>query len=740
MAQTSWRVALLTSCFAGPCLLAPLAAAQTATDANQPAPQEEIVVTALKQGASALDTPATVAVVSAQQLVTANITSAQQLSGIVPGYFSMQGTTGTSASFRGLGSNASDPTIESSVGTFIDGVYLGHVRDFTTPLYDVQQIEFIAGTQSTLLGKNTSLGAVSITTRRPDETFGYDASLTGTSEIDGRRFQGAVDTPLGGGFALRTALYASTEDGFIHNAFVNRSERQIDELSARMTLEGDLGSHGDLTLIYQHDRRRTKGQYFELVADPNGTIAGIASAFGQTAFDAIANDVTYSGSERLDPNDPAMALPFDNQDSDRATAIAAFDLGSGLTLTAQTSFVEWSSSRVTDLDFTSSRLLDLMDRENNRVYSQEVRIASPQDHKLSYLAGVFYYNNRYQLNRAVGSDIGQTADTHLTVGTEAWSEFASLRYSLTDRLQLLAGLRGTQEDKTATYDDTGPVFADIPLTTLPTAASNNTDGNVGLEFHPNNSTMLYATWARGSKSGGYQSAPDSLDAAHYDGEVADTAEVGVKFNFGSQGSLSFAVFDTQVDGFQTGRLAIIPPSTIPQTIITNSDVRSTGASVDGSWTVSDHLQLGAGVTYADSRFTSDIVNETSPGIFETEVYKGMVLPRAPRWMGQLTANYRHEIGDSLQFRAQGALRYASSADLQFRSEHPLAPKSDAHTTIDAQISVGSAAPGWEIALIGANLTDERYLTFDSESPIDGDAFYGTRARPRTIALQLRLSR
>jgi len=71
------------------------------------------------------------------------------------------------AAFRGLGSNSAVFNLEPSVAEYIDGAYMPHARDYVAPLYDVDHIEFIKGTQSTLLGKNTSLGAISIVDRRP---------------------------------------------------------------------------------------------------------------------------------------------------------------------------------------------------------------------------------------------------------------------------------------------------------------------------------------------------------------------------------------------------------------------------------------------------------------------------------------------------------------------------------------------------------------------------------------------
>lgn len=729
------RAALMATC----AIAASNASFAWAQDAGVDEATDVIVVTALKENEALLDTPATVKVVGADELEIVNITNAQQLSGIVPGYFSMQGVAGNSAAFRGLGSNSSDPSIESSVGVFVDGVYLGHARDFTMPLYDTQQIEFIAGTQSTVLGRNTSLGAVSIASRRPGRELGIDLGATYTSEIDGLRLDGGVDLPLGNSFALRAAALYNKEEGFVRNALLERSERDIEELSGRLVLDGDLGENVRLTALYQHDRRRTNGQYLELFTDPNSSVAGTADALGQADFDVVANDVTYSGSLLFDPDAAPARLPFDNQDGDRATVILEGDLG-GLTLTSQTSYVNWDSERVTDLDFTAFRLLDLNDLEDNEVFSQELRLASQRDEKFTYSLGVFYYWNDYSLQRIVDSELGLGLDSLAQTKTESWSLFASGRYEFSDQLALRGGVRQTWEDKTVRYDISGNLANLVGEFTLPTASNSETDGNIGLEFRPSEGTMLYATWARGSKNGGFQTGPDSLASAAYGPEAAYSIEAGAKFDFGNRSFLELALFDTRVNNFQTGRLVVIPPSVLPETVISNADVRSTGGEISGQVAAGDNFTLSGSLTYADSRFTQDVLNEVDPGVFEVEVYDGMRLPRAPRLMGRLGFDYTAPLNDRLELNANGLLRYASTSDLQFRSTNPLSPKSESNATIDLQVGISDKQAGWSIALIGNNLTDKRVTTFTSQHLFDDDAYYGTRNRPRTIAIQLKLIR
>lgn len=751
MKNSNMRSALLTSCVLAPCFLQPLAMAQEGDLELQ-----AVIVTTLKQDETLLETPATVSVVDADKLEQLSITSADQLSGVVPGFVSMQGTTGTSAAFRGLGSTGADPSIESSVSMFIDGVYLGHVRDFVTPLYDIDQVEFIPGTQSTLLGKNTSIGAVSVVNRRPGEAFGYDFSAMAASGLEGTRVHGGVDVPLGSGFAARLAGFWNDEDGAVNNVFLQRSERQVSDHSGRFTLSGPMGNSGSIDFIMQHDERDTLGHNLEPLTDPNGDLEGLGRAFGHPDFDVAANDRSYAGSEALAPGETSGPDQFDKQTTDRVTLIGQFELGNGLTFTSHSGYVAWNSQRVTDLDFTLGNILNLIDDEENEILSQEFRISSDDDGQFSYLAGVLFYHNDWALNRAFfaqsaggalelapGLPFEGVQDGKTGVETRAWSAFASGQYDLSSRWGLRAGLRYTDEEKSGTFERSVTdlftiVGAPIALETLPAQRSREVDGDVGVQFYPNDDTMLYATFARGSKSGGYQSTPDTLQVAGFDQEIAYTIEAGAKFDFGSSRSATFAVFDTKVDGFQISRIQEV--GGINQIIIDNADIRSIGAEGAFDWQATEELKFTGGVTFTQAEFTQDLFSDDGSGGFTLEAFDGMRLVRAPRWTGQLGAEYETALTADLSLRANALVRYASDADLQLRAANPLAPRSEAHTTLDAKLALGAQGAGWELALIGNNLTDERYVTFTSDAPLSDGGYYGTLSRPQTLAVQLSIAR
>ncbi len=134
---------------------------------------EEIIVTAQKRVENVQDIPVTISVVTGETLDIFSIRDTNDLANSVPGLV-IQATPQnlSQITIRGLGTGAGGESLDQSVGLFIDGIWAGRLREFQAALFDVERVEVIKGTQSTLLGKNTSLGANSILSRRPHDEFG----------------------------------------------------------------------------------------------------------------------------------------------------------------------------------------------------------------------------------------------------------------------------------------------------------------------------------------------------------------------------------------------------------------------------------------------------------------------------------------------------------------------------------------------------------------------------------------
>jgi outer membrane receptor protein involved in Fe transport len=703
----------------------------------------DIVVTALKQGQTALQASATITVLEPEALAAKNIVAGNQLNAVVPGLTMSVGVGGLpGTSFRGLGSNSAVFSLEPSVAEYIDGAYMPHARDYVSPLYDLDHIEFIKGTQSTLLGKNTSLGAISIVNRRPGKTASYDAQLTRSFGVGGTRLQAAVNTPITDTLQVRAAVLASQEEGWVNNVYRGFNEPDQTNLSGRLSLAWQPTSTIDVFASYQHDYRKFRGQSLEVVSDPNGVIAARARAAG-VPFDTQAIGVSATGSG---PFGTAPGTdPFDRQNTDRLNAIVDIRLGDH-TLTSQTAYTTWKSPRLTDLDFTAANLFNLADDERSKTFTQELRLASPTDNRLTYLVGLFYYYNRWSYGRtfggapsnSVGFPLIGIAASQTELPTRAYSGFASATLEIVDGLKLDGGLRYTHEKKEGTFGrvTTGTLVGNFPTTPRTTYAPQVTqplDFNAGLRYEPTNRILLYGSYSKGSKSGGFQDAPTTIAGAPFQPETAYSAEIGGKFRF-TGGYLTIAGFHTRVEGFQTSYTTPVGNPPIVQTVVGNSNVRSQGVEANLSYEMVRGLTVGGSVVYADSVFTGPFPANASVA------REGDRLTRAPLWSGNATIDYVGDISDGLQLFAGARTDFASKRLYQFVVPQPLAPVGEAYATVDARIGVRASDRQWELAVVGNNIGDRRVVDFATAITLGGGAYYGSFNRPRVIALQLTVKR
>ncbi|HET6970437.1 MAG TPA: TonB-dependent receptor [Phenylobacterium sp.] len=715
-----------------------VAAAAEAANAA-PATVEEVVVTALKQNTTALDTPATVAVMSRETLAQKNITTANQLSGVTPGLVMSVGVAGLpGVSFRGLGSNSAVFSLEPSVGQYQDGVYLGHARAYVSPLYDIDHVEFIQGTQSTLLGKNVSLGAISIVNRRPGGQFGWDANLTHSFKIDGDRFDGALNVPVSDKVSVRAAVLASRDEGYLQNSFLRRSEARQDDVSGRLMVAVRPTEALDVLVSYQHDRRRLSGQDLQAVTDPAGVVLAWSTAAGAPLSVGVDRSVTAQRAVSA----KADRDPFDRQSTDRLNLIANYDLGGSTTLTWQSAYVHWWSHRATDLDFTSANLFGLDDDEKDAEFTQEVRLASAAIARTHVVAGVFYYRDSWDYARFF-EGAANVAKFPLTgqvsslsrFKTSSYSAFGSATFDVTDTLKLDGGVRYTHERKTGRFQRAGSgvlsaLFPVVAQTTYTPQVTDPFDYNVGVRWQPTSRLLAYASYAKASKSGGFQDAPTTVAGAPFLPETAYSAEAGVKARL-DRGYVTAAVFDTKIDDFQTSYTASVGNPPVSQTVVGNSQVRSTGAQANASYELIPHLKLDAEVVYAHSRFRQD---------FSTLTKAGDALTRAPTWSGHVGARYEAPVDDGLTLFAGASVEFASLTRYQFVWAQPLAPIGKVHQILDAQVGLRGKGGAWEVAVLGTNLGDDRYAVFATSISAGGGAYYGQYNRPRVIAVQLKMKR
>lgn len=689
---------------------------------------DDIIVTARKLTETVTDVPATINVVTAEDLASRRLGSGLDLNGLVPG-FQLYNAIGGAASptIRGLGSNTAVFSIEASVASFIDGVYAAHPRDLVSPIFDIERVEVLKGTQSTVLGKNTTLGAVSFVSRRPGKDLGFDVSLGHEFKFDSSRIEGGVDVPLSDTLQVRFAGIYTNDGRYVRNRVRNTNEPERTVYGGRIVALWEPLESLSATLIYQHDKYEERGQTQHLIRDGLGvpgsvSIEALAASIGQTDFE-VGKLFSY--------NDYPERFPYDNQKSDRVTLIADYDIGD-FTLTSQTAYVNWESRRLHDLDFTAGTVMTFQATEPNELFSQELRLASPTEGPINYVVGAYYLWNKWgvdQILDAVDPWPRTGSIRHFYEQTvKSYSGFAQVNANLTEQIKLTAGGRYTKEKKDARiFRDTlrpGAVSAIFgPFAELtPSRKEGSFDWSLTGQYYFDSRNVLYASVARGSKSGGFQTLASNPALIEFEGEEATTVEVGWKSRLISTLGWDFALYNTTVKDFQYN------VSLATGNAIANAKVRSRGFDTSLNWRPLPDLTIRGGVVYADAR-----ILEAFPG-----APKGTRVQRAPEWTGNASIEYRADLSDSVDLRINPKVDFSSRQLSQLPSVG--APDREPYALVDLIVAVGAQDDNWEMALVGKNLTNQKVILSATTPLLAAGPFYGNIQTPATFALQLTLKR
>jgi iron complex outermembrane recepter protein len=682
---------------------------------------EEVIVTAQKRAQNVQDIPVTINVVDGSALDSFSIRNTNDLADSVPG-LTIQHTPQnlSNISMRGLGTGAGQESYDQSVGLFIDGVWAGRIREFQAALFDVERIEVIKGTQNSLLGKNTSLGAINVLSRRPGDTLSGYVQADYEVEFESVYATAAVDIPTSIG-NFRIAVNQVNEEGYVSNQTTGNKVPEREQSTVRLGASFEFGDNGDLWLSYQYDDLSILGDTFQVVADD----AGLIASMDPTAEVGLDDSKTAwtSFSDHGDAND--------EQDAQRAVADYQHSFGE-YTVNSLTAFSEYDNERNTDSDFINVDYLNTAYTSEYQQFSQEFRLASPAGQTFEYVAGLFYLNSELEYTNTTEFAFpppftigplpldGETLKTY-DQDTEVWSVFGQGTFNFSEDWRLTLGLRYTDEEKEVVWgnEHVRPAVAlfiiSPPVDPTPlNRTEDNLDGSINLQYDFDDQVMGYASWARGSKSGGFALSVASPDDAEYDTEEAETTEVGLKMSLADGAALlNLSGFYTEIDNFQvvtfigTGFLT----SSIP--------AETYGAEFEGQWAVSPGFLLGASATLAHAE----------------EVDTGLRLPQAPKWSASVNARYDYELGSSdLLLRTEAVLNHRDEQYQQAGERSLDGPL----TLLNLRLALMPEAGNWELALMGRNLLDQ-VSSFGFTFPIfgDEDTPMGSLNRPRTVAIQAR---
>jgi iron complex outermembrane recepter protein len=682
----------------------------------------EIVVTAQRREESNLRVGLTLTALSGDAVAQQRVEQVLDLKGRVPNLDIKEQVPGAMPviTIRGVGLNDFGAANSPSAGVYVDEVYVASIAMMAFDMYDVDRIEVLKGPQGTLYGRNSTAGALNIITRKPQQDFDAYATL-GYGNYDTMDFETAVNVPLADTAALRfSAKTIQQGEGYWESRELpGKTIGNRDLTMARAQLALSPSDSFDVNLKVEGVRSRSEmGQpeFFGTV-DPatGGTCAPILA--GHIDNTQCTDFLGYTDTDG-DPfkGDWAREGVYDI-DNTAVTLTMNVDLG-GTTLTSVSGYVDFDRKFDIDVDATPARELDFVESDAIEQYSQELRLAATGE-RLDWIVGAFYSKDEVGISIPGGHEDLFLTRTLVTADqdTKSAAGFAHGEWHLTDKLDLVTGLRYTWEERsyvggttdlnpigfscllspTCTPGFVGPAV----LTSVDeTIDDRNWSWRAGLEYQPAESQLLYATISRGTKSGGFFSGISTTNEqlAPFAPEELTAYEVGFKRGAGNA-YVNAAVFYYDYSDIQTFIAVDIGPFII-QKLGNVDEARVYGVDLEGTWAPTSHLTLQGSVGWLDAEL----------GAFRTltgDVPKGNKLPNAPDLTLGALARYEAEFSTALGGAIQVDGSYSDSVFKDAINDPVIAQ--DSYVLVNARVAMFNAARTWEVALWGKNLGDEQYV-------------------------------
>ncbi|BFM10575.1 TonB-dependent receptor [Simiduia litorea] len=599
---------------------------------------EEIVVTARKKAESAQDAPLSVTAVGEQQLQALKVRNLTNLSVGLPNVaMDDAGTTKGTANFsiRGLGINSSIPSIDPTVGIFVDGVYMGVNNGIIFDTFDLASIEILRGPQGILFGRNVTGGAVLINTKKPTQET--EATIRTAVEGGGEKPNSYLMASVSGGIteslAGKLVAYYNDDQGWFKNSYNDEAFGGSETKMARVVLAWEPSEQLDATLRYEHYEQDASGPAAQ--SHTNGS--GVDGAWDN--FDRDEHDFSV--------NEEGFYLV----DSDLASLEINWEIGIG-TLTNIAGWRQSSAPSRGDIDASPLSLFHSDAALDAEQFSNELRYNAQVTEDLDVTTGIYYFTNelnyqetRSYLNGASTLDGGG----NYTVDTAAI--FLAADYSLTESLMLTLGGRYTEEKKeaeiaTLTLNSNNPCSVlenTCTLDFVDDESWSNFSPKVGLTYFLSADTMVYTSLTRGQRSGGYNLRNTSITEAPgpFDAETVDSFEIGFKSDQDNKLRINGAVFYNRITDMQREINLSDPFAGVVQVIRNTADATIMGMELDGTYALTESFVLNASVGLTDAGYDKLFYDLNGDGVID-DADKSLDLPRAAKLTYSVGIN--HDLG------------------------------------------------------------------------------------------------
>lgn len=728
---------------------------------------EEVVVTATKRAESIQDVPISISAFSGNFMQDSGITDLQELGAYAPNLsLSKAGNVANQRiAIRGVGSVGNN-AVEPSVAVFIDGVYYPRPGSVVGKLHDVAAVEVLRGPQGTLFGRNASMGALNIRTNAPSHDFEAEANAL-VGNYDRREVGGMINGSLADTVAGRVSFQRAERGGIARSSFDGADIGAFSDDSLRASLLVDVNDRLTATIRADWKSIDNNGTVNEVL--PGSVLPEYRDRIAFVLDPDQSDDVGGPVPDTRDAFDYRVHQKHDDEASDSQGGVSAELVWTGdwFDIKSITAARSWHNDTYEDLVRLPADILQRYTSYEADTVSQEFQLISNLDGPFQYVAGAFFYHEKYATDqafdfgadfcrpvlynvvlartglapvatlaadqcaggpqrRATGSIFDQTVDS--------MAVFAQGTYDISAALTATAGLRWTRDEKSGSFRsaNNNPIAGPQSLPDNPFGLGLRVDEQSELEFDdsmltwttnlrytPTDELMFFATAATGFKGGGFNSEAGPVvlgDERSFDSEEVLNLELGMKATLFERVTLNTTVFRTDIEQFQD-RLF----DGLGFKVVNAGELRQQGLELDMQSQLTEQLYMALGLSYLDSEFL-DYPNGTNlPGFdaSESQDLSGSRNNFSPEYQASLTLEWRDQLGSDLEWFMRGEYQYVAEQSVSGQTDNNPASVQDAYGIANLRSGISALAGSWSVTGFVKNVADEGYCQATYYQPLAG---------------------
>jgi len=763
----------------GASLIGTLAVSQVLAQSSESGELQEVVVTAQFRKQDLQQTPIAITAVNAAMLEQRNQTDIAQVASQAPNVTLQPNGAAFGSSMvafiRGVGQTDFNLALEPGVGIYVDDVYYATLTGSVLDLLDLDRVEILRGPQGTLAGKNSIGGAIKLFSQQPTgEGAAYlQATYGSLNRIDAR---GAGDFKIADNLFARISFASKHHDGYVtrvdyacthpgsnvpghsvgDGCVLGKDGSQAFD-AARVALRWTPTENIDVNIAGDATNDQSSVQANTLLRVNPASLGAAtytkgvngAPVFFDSRFvpygpfstdpnrpnDPYMSYTTYTSNAASvagpptapfgpDPYAPIVVPPINHFKSWGVSGDVAWTLAEKLTLRSITAYRDYTNQFAEQTDASPVGVQILLQRQFHNQFSEELRLNGSVGSAVDYTVGGFYMRQGGGLNARVGLPWVKFDFIHGPDSTIAktYAAFANAEWHLAEKLNLIGGVRYSDEKKTYVYfrhnaDGTevtdpngynGAVF--LLNGRSATFKGTRTDYRASLNFQATSDVMTYASISTGFKGGGVNPRPFyPSQTLSFKPETLTAYEIGTKLNLlDNHMRFNVAAFYNNYKDIQltlntcptpplNGVQYPAAPCALPANV---GSAHVKGVEVETEIHPIDRFEIDASASWLDFGYT-EITNPT------TGITRDMVTPYTPKWKWSVGTQYEAPLGDAGSITPRFDVSH-QSPEFANATNNVDWNRIDSHTVLNGSLTWRSKDVSWQGALNVTNITNKLY--------------------------------